>query len=222
MITGTDNLHLTGTYIIEEIFYRKGPVSVAELDDLRMFLEDLSDLPEQYRAGFKTAAAMINFEPLPEHPAGENPEKLFSFIRDTLLVAVKWSEAFAVTSDIAPIELLRPGLGRGFFAIQCTGTRNFSYVEWQVKQGIRAFINKKKNKGKKTKIQQKTVSRKPVKCPFCGSSDIKKIVYGMPGLDFDYAKYVSGGCCIMPDSPQWRCDNCCAKFRKNNGKEKKI
>ena len=164
---------------------------------------------------------MVNFEKLSEELSDESSEELFPFIRKTLLTAVIWAEKFAEGTAIPKVELLKSGLGRGLFAIQCTGTRNFSYVDWQIKSGIRSSINVKENKGKKPKIKVKTVSDKPEKCPFCGSDDIKEIVYGMPRVDFDYSRYISGGCVVMPDSPKWHCDNCFAKFKQASKRSKR-
>ena len=192
-----------------------------ELSALKTYLENLSDIQEEYQTGYKIAATMVNFELLLENLKDETVETLFPFIRKTLLTAVIWSEKFAESTTIPKIELLKSGLGRGFFAIQCTGTRNLSYVDWQIKSGIRSYINVKENKGKKPKIKVKTVSDKPEKCPFCESDDIKEIVYGFPRVDFDYSRYISGGCVVMPDSPKWHCDNCFAKFKKSSKRSKK-
>ena len=183
-----------------------------ELSALKTYLKDLSDISEEYQKEYEIAATMVNFELLQENLEDETVETLFPFIRKTLLTAVIWTEKFAKSTTIPKIELLKSGLGRGLFAIQCTGTRNLSYVDWQIKSGIRSCINVKDNKGKKQKIKVKTVSDKPEKCPFCESDDIKEIVYGMPRVDFDYSKYISGGCCVMPY--KWHCDNCFAKFKK--------
>ena len=192
-----------------------------ELSALKMYLENLSDISEEYQTGYKIAATMVNFELMLENLEDETVETLFPFIRKTLLTAVIWAEKFAEGTAIPKVELLKSGLGRGLFAIQCTGTRNFSYVDWQIKSGIRSFINTKENKGKKPKIKVKTVSDKPEKCPFCGSDDIKEIVYGMPRVDFDYSRYISGGCVVMPDSPKWHCDNCFAKFKQASKRSKR-
>ena len=192
-----------------------------ELSALKTYLENLSDISEEYQTGYKIAATMVNFELLLENLEDETVETLFSFIRKTLLTAVIWTEKFAGGTAIPKVELLKNGLGRGFFAIQCTGTRNFSRVEWQIKSGIRACINAKENKGKKPKIKVKTVSDKPEKCPFCESDDIKEIIYGLPRVDFDYSRYISGGCVVMQDSPKWHCDNCFAKFKKSSKRSKK-
>ena len=184
-----------------------------ELSALKTYLENLSDISEEYQTGYKIAATMVNFELLLKNLEDETVETLFPFIRKTLLTAVLWSEKFAEGTAIPKVELLKSGLGRGLFALQCTGTRNFSYVDWQIKSGIRCCINAKEN-NEDTNIKITSVSRKPAKCPFCGSEDIKDIIYGLPSPDFDYSKYISGGCCVMPDSPQWHCDNCFAKFKK--------
>ena len=190
--------------------------------ELKNYLNDLSDIPEEYQPGFKTAIAMVDWERLSEELYDESSEELFPFIRNTVFVTVKLSRTFAETFSFPEIELLKIGLGRGLFAIQCTGTRNFSRVEWQIKTGIRSFVLKAENNGKMPKIKIKCVPDKPVKCPFCGSEDIKDIIYGLPAPDFDYSRYVPGGCCRMPASPQWHCDNCFAKFKKSSKRSKKI
>ena len=193
-----------------------------ELSALKTYLENLSDISEEYQTGYKIAAEMINFELLLENLEDETVETLFPFLRKTLLTAVLWSEKFAEGTAIPKVELLKSGLGRGLFAIQCTGTRNFSYVDWQIKTTIRSFVLEAENNGKMPKIKIKCVPDKPEKCPFCGSEDIKDIVYGMPRVDFDYSRYISGGCVVMPDSPKWHCDNCFAKFKKSAKRSKKI
>jgi hypothetical protein len=44
-------------------------------------------------------------------------------------------------------------------------------------------------------------------CPNCLSSEyLKKILYGMPSEDFDYAKFAVGGC--IPSNATVRCSNC--------------
>ena len=191
-----------------------------ELSALKTYLEDFSDIPEEYQTGYKIAATMVNFELLLENLEDETVETLFPFIRKTLLTAVIWAEKFAEGTTIPKVELLKSGLGRGFFAIQCTGTRNFSYVDWQIKSGIRSSINVKGNNEDKN-IKITSISRKPAKCPFCGADDIKEIVYGMPSIDFDYSRYISGGCVVMPDSPKWHCDNCFAKFKQASKRSKR-
>ena len=193
---------------------------MSRIEELKNYLADISDIPEEYQSGFKLASAMVNFEKLSEELSDESSEELFPFIRKTLLTAVIWTEKFAKSTTIPKIELLKSGLGRGLFALRCTGTRNFSYIDWQIKSGIRSCINAKEN-DEDTNIKITSVSRKPAKCPFCGSDDIKEIVYGMPRVDFDYSRYISGGCVVMPDSPKWHCDNCFAKFKKSSKRSKK-
>ena len=192
-----------------------------DADTLKNYLEDLSDIPEEYQKGFTIAAAMVNFESLLKNLEDEKTETLFPFIRKMLLTAVIWTEKFAQNTTIPKVELLQKGLGRGFFAVSCIGTRNYSEVEWQIKRGIRCFIIAKENNGKTPKINVKTVFGKPEKCPFCESDDIKEIVYGLLSVDFDYSKYVPGGCVVTPDSPKWHCDNCFAKFKQSSRRSKK-
>ena len=44
------------------------------------------------------------------------------------------------------------------------------------------------------------------KCPQCGEKMLKKIVYGMPGDDFDFKNNFVGGC--MPGPEDIGCKNC--------------
>ena len=44
------------------------------------------------------------------------------------------------------------------------------------------------------------------KCPQCGEKTLKKIVYGMPGDDFNFRKNFVGGC--IPSSEDIGCKNC--------------
>ena len=194
---------------------------MSRTEELKNYLADISDIPEEYRSGYKLASAMVNLEKLSEELSDESSEELFPFIRKTLLAAVMWTNRFAETAANSEMELLEKGLGRGLFALKCTGTRNFSFVECQIKMGIRSFILKAENHGKKPAIKIKCVSDKPVKCPFCDSEDIKDIIYGLPSPDFDYSKYIPGGCCVTPNSLKWHCDNCFAKFKKSSRRNKK-
>jgi hypothetical protein len=43
-------------------------------------------------------------------------------------------------------------------------------------------------------------------CPSCGEKTLKKIVYGMPGEDFDFRKNFVGGC--IPGREDIGCKNC--------------
>jgi hypothetical protein len=43
-------------------------------------------------------------------------------------------------------------------------------------------------------------------CPSCGEKTLKKIVYGMPGEDFDFKKHFVGGC--IPAREDIGCKNC--------------
>ena len=83
-----------------------------ELSALKTYLENLSDIQEEYQTGYKIAATMVNFELLLENLEDETVETLFPFIRKTLLTAVIWSEKFAESTTIPKIELLKSGLGR--------------------------------------------------------------------------------------------------------------
>jgi len=44
-------------------------------------------------------------------------------------------------------------------------------------------------------------SRKPLRriaCPQCGEKALQRIIYGLPNDDFDFDKYISGGCIPHP------------------------
>ena len=45
-----------------------------------------------------------------------------------------------------------------------------------------------------------------LKCPSCGEKTLKKILYGMPGEDFEFQKYFVGGC--IPGPEDIGCKNC--------------
>ena len=58
--------------------------------------------------------------------------------------------------------------------------------------------------------QEKPVARRKrldsLKCPKCGEKMLKKIVYGMPGEDFDFKNSFVGGC--IPSAEDIGCKNC--------------
>lgn len=45
-------------------------------------------------------------------------------------------------------------------------------------------------------------------CPECKSTEVKKIIYGLPAHDFDFDKYEVGGCCVTPNDPKYKCMKC--------------
>ena len=46
-------------------------------------------------------------------------------------------------------------------------------------------------------------------CPGCGSlGSVREIVYGMPGPDFEFDKYIVGGCCVTVSNPKHGCVKC--------------
>lgn len=46
-------------------------------------------------------------------------------------------------------------------------------------------------------------------CPSCGGiGSLKKIVYGMPNSDFDFERYIVGGCCVTKRHPEIGCIKC--------------
>ncbi len=55
----------------------------------------------------------------------------------------------------------------------------------------------------------KRVRLSTASCPRCGEKgSLKKILYGMPGADFDYEKYIVGGCVISDIDPEIGCSLC--------------
>ncbi len=57
-----------------------------------------------------------------------------------------------------------------------------------------------------------------VKCPECHSTDIAKILYGMPVMnekmqkDISNGKIVLGGCCLDESNPVYHCNKCGHEF----------
>jgi hypothetical protein len=57
-------------------------------------------------------------------------------------------------------------------------------------------------------------TKKPDKCPECGSSKIAQILYGLPvfspGLEkkINENKITLGGCCVSGNDPSWKCIDC--------------
>ena len=48
-----------------------------------------------------------------------------------------------------------------------------------------------------------------ISCPGCGAlGSVREIVYGMPGSDFDFDKYIVGGCCVTDNDPEYGCKEC--------------
>ena len=46
-------------------------------------------------------------------------------------------------------------------------------------------------------------------CPACSEiGTLRKIIYGIPGSDFDFEKYAVGGCVIEPMQPDIACREC--------------
>lgn len=46
------------------------------------------------------------------------------------------------------------------------------------------------------------------KCPYCGSQELWKYLYGEPTADYDSEKYVLGGCIITGNNPIYKCKSC--------------
>ena len=55
----------------------------------------------------------------------------------------------------------------------------------------------------------KSVRLSAASCPSCGVVGVlKRIVYGMPNSDFDFEKYIVGGCCVTDNDPEIGCVKC--------------
>lgn len=72
--------------------------------------------------------------------------------------------------------------------------------------------------------ERKEYSKKPQKCPSCGSNKIANIQFGYPAFssklesDINEGKIVLAGCCISLDDPEWQCSNCHAEYFKKKSK----
>ena len=57
--------------------------------------------------------------------------------------------------------------------------------------------------------RRKYVRLTAASCPSCREKGgIKNIVFGMPNSDFDFEKYIVGGCCVTDDDPEIGCVKC--------------
>ena len=67
-------------------------------------------------------------------------------------------------------------------------------------------------------------TKKPQKCPECGSNRIATILYGLPDCsielmdDIDSGKVALGGCCTTDDDPVWECADCETTIYKKDKK----
>ena len=56
-------------------------------------------------------------------------------------------------------------------------------------------------------VKRKRIALKKIACPGCSAlGTLRKIIYGMPGEDFDFEKYIVGGCII--EEPDVGCVEC--------------
>ena len=68
-------------------------------------------------------------------------------------------------------------------------------------------------------------SRKPRKCPLCGSDRIAVILYGLPALseglmeDLEADRIRFGGCCTTDDDPAWQCVECATMIHKRRTRD---
>lgn len=57
-------------------------------------------------------------------------------------------------------------------------------------------------------------SRRPAKCPKCGSQRVARIQHGLPVYteklkrDLDEGRVVLGGCCATREDASWKCVDC--------------
>lgn len=74
--------------------------------------------------------------------------------------------------------------------------------------------------GRDERTMRYSSTKKPVKCPKCGSLHIANILYGMPAYseqlmtDIDKGKIILGGCIITGDDPKWQCFDCKTEIYK--------
>jgi hypothetical protein len=65
-------------------------------------------------------------------------------------------------------------------------------------------------------------TRRPQKCPSCGSQRVGTILRGTPALsdeleaDIDAGRVIIGGCCVSDEDPTWACADCGADIHKEN------
>ena len=63
---------------------------------------------------------------------------------------------------------------------------------------------------------------KTIKCPYCKSENVARYSYGMPAFDEELEEklakdaVVLGGCCIEPNSPAYKCNECGKDFGDYN------
>ena len=134
-------------------------------------------------------------------------------IRDSLRLIVENAHKFAGLGGLSVEDMIAAGNSGVAFAFLGTFLRTErSYVEWSIKNMMRCACIKAEYGEHPPEPQRLTVGKQPKQCPFCGSADVKPIVYGLPSNEFDRSKYISGGCCICEDSPSWGCENCRAIF----------
>jgi predicted RNA-binding Zn-ribbon protein involved in translation (DUF1610 family) len=54
-----------------------------------------------------------------------------------------------------------------------------------------------------------TEKKTKMRCSKCGEiGTIREIVYGLPAPNFDFKRYVSGGCSVILDGPNLACTKC--------------
>ena len=65
-----------------------------------------------------------------------------------------------------------------------------------------------------SKMNRKT---KKLKCPKCNSKETVPIVYGLPPMELveeaNRGEIALGGCCVVPDQPEWQCKSCDYEFK---------
>lgn len=70
-------------------------------------------------------------------------------------------------------------------------------------------------------MERHEFTKKPQKCPECGSVRIADILYGLPAysdelmLEIKSGRTVLGGCCITDDDPKWQCADCNTMIYQN-------
>lgn len=64
--------------------------------------------------------------------------------------------------------------------------------------------------GVKPESKRISLSKKPIKCPFCHSKQVLDVLVGMPAYRPDPNKYYVYGCCIYEECPppNWYCNHC--------------
>lgn len=82
-------------------------------------------------------------------------------------------------------------------------------LRWQFEQWLTD-----KEKAEYTELRKRTSVRLSAQCSKCGSTHIKRVIYGMPDFEtMNEAKYIYAGCVVGDDDPQYQCADCGKQYK---------